>query len=1405
MDPLAASVVRLFRGGEPLGMGCLVGPRQVLTCAHVVADALGVPLAGPAPRLPVRVDFPLVAAGEFVEATVASWDPERDVAGLVLDRTPEAAAAARVVSVDAVWGHEVRAFGVPVGHDQGVWASGVLRGSSASGMVQIDDERTGGFSLAPGFSGAPVWDHAADGVVGIVAAAERQAHRRTGYLIPAALLNQAWPELHRLALVRPPFRGLAPFTEEDADTFHGRAARTTELVTALQENRFAVLAGPSGSGKSSLALAGVAPALRRDGYRVAVVRATPSATIWTGLATALRPHLPEHSPTAEAARALLTGLAPDLLPAAEGQRKLLVLVDQFEELHHSGTEQPEDVLRALANLAGPRPGWTVTVLVTVRSDLIGVLTARSGMAQLLNERMTLLGPPAEPELREIIEAPLRAPAMPSYAPGLVERIVTHTPAGSLALLQFALTMLWERQRGGVIDHAAYDGIGGVTGAIARYAETVWQDLPDQDSARRLLCQLLSPIGETGYARRPLHAADLDPALAAVVDSLATTRLITVSDSDRGGRKVELAHEQLVHGWDRLRDWLTAEREFRSWQDTVHQQAGQWRASGREKALLPRGSTLKTALRKEKAHADQVLPGEAEYIRAGQRAHRNSLLTRIGVAALVLVLLTGSALLWRDQVTGQQARAAEARSTAALDTLKAGAERADTLTERLLINQRAAALAEPPAVRRRTDADYLGLRLAQRVMEMGGNSAASRSVSADATAAAATDGFTNRFTIRQFDRAHTDRTYTLPAEFTFANRIVILDPGHAVVSAKRLNPQSLAKGEDVVLLWDLAADREVRRLVPFPGNFNSQFPAAFLLDRTGKTLAFGESGGRTLALLALDGSGARTTLELPNPLRNEQGVGATALAARGTDTALVLDAKAADGSYPLLELSPRGTRNLPSMPGGLPVANSADDVVMGGCFKDQTVEQGVVIGIAERRFYRNLPVHGSTCRPHNQRLDTSARQLVATFRTGPDHPDVLAVWSVDGSAPDRRFAIPALGGKDEKDSWSVRAAAFQPDGSGRVVLAADNTLVGLRIPPLESIDSAVASAENLRFAPDGSRLHVQLLDGSVQTWDLNTQRRTGLVPAEQRRHPLDAFSPKSMALSPDGARLAVARRRDTATEHQFVVTVYDPATLTKITELGLGNQPVLVTPVGLTFTGGAELTTVLDRTITRWDLRTGHRLHPQATVPERRKDNVPVGVIQVFPLGETALIAESDGQVRRLRLADSAEVPDTAFTLPFEFSRDVSALAVDPAGQTLAVALPDRVELWDLTTRRLADTLALPEPAAELTLAEDETVRVRTAADLTVPENLPADNGIRPGKQPGPLTVVWRNGWFGVEEERTQTAPGGLLYQVVPAPTVLPAAAGARRAAVCAAVGPAKLSEERIAQLPEPARQVTGCP
>ena len=66
-----------------------------------------------------------------------------------------------------------------------------------------------------------------------------------------------------------PYRGLEVFDVEHAPFFFGREALTEWLVIALrappsgQENRFLAILGASGSGKSSLARAGLVAALKR--------------------------------------------------------------------------------------------------------------------------------------------------------------------------------------------------------------------------------------------------------------------------------------------------------------------------------------------------------------------------------------------------------------------------------------------------------------------------------------------------------------------------------------------------------------------------------------------------------------------------------------------------------------------------------------------------------------------------------------------------------------------------------------------------------------------------------------------------------------------------------------------------------------------------------------------------------------------------------------------------------------------------------------------------------------------------------------------------------------------------------------------------------------------------------------
>ncbi len=77
---LDAAMVRIrSAAGEVVGSGFLVGPRHVVTCAHVVARALGGQTQqAPAETDTVSLDFPLVAAGMMVHARVEVWHPVRD-------------------------------------------------------------------------------------------------------------------------------------------------------------------------------------------------------------------------------------------------------------------------------------------------------------------------------------------------------------------------------------------------------------------------------------------------------------------------------------------------------------------------------------------------------------------------------------------------------------------------------------------------------------------------------------------------------------------------------------------------------------------------------------------------------------------------------------------------------------------------------------------------------------------------------------------------------------------------------------------------------------------------------------------------------------------------------------------------------------------------------------------------------------------------------------------------------------------------------------------------------------------------------------------------------------------------------------------------------------------------------
>ncbi|OLT58178.1 S1 family peptidase [Moorena bouillonii] len=202
------SIVRIYHSnGAVVGAGFLVSNGYLLTCAHVITEALGIlQTTQEAPTEPIHLDFPLIAPGQKLTASVVFWKPVseteviEDIAGLRLNsKLPDSAQPVQLVTAQNLWNHSIRVFGFPKRHDNGVWASAVLRDKNAKGWLQIEDIKVPGYQVEPGFSGAPVWDEELAGVVGMaVAADKRRENVKAGFLVPTQVLNQSWSELRQL-------------------------------------------------------------------------------------------------------------------------------------------------------------------------------------------------------------------------------------------------------------------------------------------------------------------------------------------------------------------------------------------------------------------------------------------------------------------------------------------------------------------------------------------------------------------------------------------------------------------------------------------------------------------------------------------------------------------------------------------------------------------------------------------------------------------------------------------------------------------------------------------------------------------------------------------------------------------------------------------------------------------------------------------------------------------------------------------------------------------------------------------------------------------------------------------------------------------------------------------------------
>jgi WD40 repeat protein/transcriptional regulator with XRE-family HTH domain len=436
-----------------------------------------------------------------------------------------------------------------------------------------------------------------------------------------------------------PYKGLEYFDEADASLFVGRealSAKLSERVLALAskkgviEKRFFAIVGASGSGKSSLVRAGLVPALRWNkrsaNWQIHVL--TPTAHPLESLATTLSQENGSVASTTsmmddlrQDPRSLGLHIKRELKTTSASQ--LLLVIDQFEELFtlcHSDEERSAFIANLLT-VSSEDDGHAI-IVVTLRADFYAHCASYPQLREALARQQEYIGAMSDEEMRRAIEEPSRHGRW-EFEEGLVDLIlhdVGHEP-GALPLLSHALLETWQRRHGRTLTLSGYTSAGGVRGAIAETAESVFTDQfthAQQTIARRIFLRL-TELGDetaTGDTRRRasfneliLKPEDRD-ATQAVLNALVEARLVTTCED-----AVQVAHEALIREWPTLRSWLEDNRDGLRLHRQLTEAAQEWLAAGREPDMLFRGARLAQAREWAAAHADDLNVLEKEFLDA----------------------------------------------------------------------------------------------------------------------------------------------------------------------------------------------------------------------------------------------------------------------------------------------------------------------------------------------------------------------------------------------------------------------------------------------------------------------------------------------------------------------------------------------------------------------------------------------------------------------------------------------------------------------------------------------------------------------------------------------------------------------------------------------------------------------
>jgi serine/threonine protein kinase len=427
-----------------------------------------------------------------------------------------------------------------------------------------------------------------------------------------------------------PYVGLSSMGLEHAGLYFGQDDTIHHVVERLRTQTAVLLWGPSGSGKSSLALAGVAATMDRtlfldtDGWDVHLIRPRDGLGV---------------------------RVVPDARPWQRQAIGQVIVIDQLEEvvdLEPCARDMFCAAVLALMERTSPvLVGGTVIgvteeirVIATVRDDLEGRIHREvAALRPLLERRIIVKGVDAN-LARKIIEEP--AHALGYAVEGIeevsreVEEQLSFEPA-KLPVVQYALSEWWERraEAGAVLPVAVWNELGGVNGALSSVAERLFAglELAQQLRLKALLLRLFH-----GGRKQPVPESVLGAEDRQMMEELQRLRLVNRRDKDGGAPFYEVEHESLSVHWRRLGGWLSEALIDQALADDLERDAGLYERDLSPELLWKQG---RLAAAGEVAGRGRIMfsPTAARFLRDSRRRVRNSNVAAVSLIGIGLILVT----------------------------------------------------------------------------------------------------------------------------------------------------------------------------------------------------------------------------------------------------------------------------------------------------------------------------------------------------------------------------------------------------------------------------------------------------------------------------------------------------------------------------------------------------------------------------------------------------------------------------------------------------------------------------------------------------------------------------------------------------------------------------------------------